>query len=65
MRVSDLVRVDLQGNVVEGDRPIDASATSIHAPIFKKAGRGPGKKGGSDAGVEAVVHVHGPYTKGE
>jgi ribulose-5-phosphate 4-epimerase/fuculose-1-phosphate aldolase len=58
MRVSDLHRVSDEGVVIEGDRPIDASATSIHAPIYKAAGRGP-------HGVEAIVHVHGSYSKGE
>ncbi|KAK4685104.1 hypothetical protein P7C73_g5052, partial [Tremellales sp. Uapishka_1] len=64
MRVSDLVRVDCNtGAVVEGVRPVDASATSIHAPIYKVRGRGPAQPGGSEDGVEAVVHVHGPHSK--
>ncbi|ORY28976.1 class II aldolase/adducin N-terminal [Naematelia encephala] len=63
MRVSDLVRVSDEGEIVQGDRPVDASATSIHAPIYKSMGRGPGQPGGSDAGCEAIVHVHGPHSK--
>lgn len=63
--MSDLHRVRAaDGVVVEGERPVDASATSIHAPIYAAAGRGPGQEGGSETGVEAIVHVHGPYCKG-
>jgi ribulose-5-phosphate 4-epimerase/fuculose-1-phosphate aldolase len=65
MRVSDLIRVNDEGEIVEGDRPVDASATSIHAPIYKARGRGQGQDGGSENGVEAIVHVHGPHSKGE
>jgi hypothetical protein len=65
LRVSDLVRVSARtGEVVEGSAPVDASATSIHAPIYRAMGRGPGEQGGSEGGAEAVVHVHGPYSKG-
>ena len=65
IRVSDLVRVNEAGEVVEGSAPVDASATSIHAPIYRKRGRGPLQQGGSQTGVEAIVHVHGPHSKGE
>ncbi|KAK4684500.1 hypothetical protein P7C73_g5677, partial [Tremellales sp. Uapishka_1] len=64
MRISDLVRVDsLTGKVVEGSLPVDASATGIHAPIYRMRGRGPAQKGGSSQGVEAIVHVHGAHSK--
>lgn len=57
MKQSDLVRCSVQdGRIVEGRAPTDASATSIHSQLYKKLGRGP-------EGVEAVVHVHGPYSK--
>ncbi len=65
MRVSDLVRVDsTTGQVVEGDKPVDASATTIHSPVYVARGRGPEQVGGSEGGVEAIVHVHGPHSKG-
>jgi len=64
LRVSDLIRVSAEtGEVVEGDAPVDASATSIHAPIYRAVGRGPGEEGGSEGGAEAVVHVHGAHSK--
>lgn len=70
LRVSDLVRIDSRtAEVVEplGPRsaPVDASASSIHAPIYRQLGRGPGQEGGSETGAEAIVHVHGPHSKGE
>jgi len=58
MRQSDLVRCRISdGKMVEGTSPTDASASSIHSQIYAVRGReGP-------AGIEAIVHVHGPHTK--
>jgi ribulose-5-phosphate 4-epimerase/fuculose-1-phosphate aldolase len=58
MRASDLVRCRISdGVMVEGRAPTDASASSIHSQIYDVRGReGP-------AGIEAIVHVHGPNTK--
>ncbi|WWC71191.1 uncharacterized protein I206_105144 [Kwoniella pini CBS 10737] len=57
MKQSDLVRCSVEdGRMVEGIAPTDASASSIHSQLYKSLGRGP-------EGVEALVHVHGPYTK--
>lgn len=58
MKKSDLVRCSVDdGRMVEGHRPTDASASSIHSQIYKARGRG------GRGGVEAIVHVHGPHTK--
>lgn len=60
MRQSSLVRCRTSdGKTVEGDAPLDASASSIHSQIYTTLGRGKGQEGGSDGGAEAVVHVHG------
>jgi ribulose-5-phosphate 4-epimerase/fuculose-1-phosphate aldolase len=58
MRQSDLVRCRISdGAMVEGRSPTDASASSIHSQIYKMRGtEGP-------AGIQAIVHVHGPHTK--
>ncbi|BEI93501.1 uncharacterized protein CcaverHIS019_0511290 [Cutaneotrichosporon cavernicola] len=58
MRASDLVRCRINdGAMVEGRAPTDASASSIHSQIYRIRGReGP-------AGIESIVHVHGPHTK--
>lgn len=62
---SNLVRCSVEdGSILEGDYPVDASATSIHSQIYRARGRGPLAEGGSAGGVEAIVHVHGPYSKG-
>lgn len=60
MRSSDLVRCRVSdGAMVEGRSPTDASASSIHSQIYAVRGRAPD----SPAGIEAIVHVHGPHTK--
>jgi ribulose-5-phosphate 4-epimerase/fuculose-1-phosphate aldolase len=58
MRASDLVRCRVSdGVMVQGVAPTDGSASSIHSQIYNTRGRdGP-------AGLEAIVHVHGPNTK--
>lgn len=57
MKQSDLIRLSVaDGRMIEGLSPVDASASSIHSQLYKTLGRGA-------AGAEAVVHVHGPYTK--
>ncbi|KAJ3782200.1 class II aldolase/adducin N-terminal [Lentinula aff. detonsa] len=64
MRQSDLIQCRVEdGEIVEGELPVDASATSIHSQMYKAAGRGIGQEGGSEGGVESLVHVHSPYTK--
>ncbi|KAJ3886155.1 class II aldolase/adducin N-terminal [Lentinula edodes] len=53
MRQSDLIQCHVEnGEIVSGELPVDASATSIHSEMYKAAG-----------GVESLVHVHSPYTK--
>jgi len=58
MKASDLVLVSAaDGAVVESDSPVqsrsvDASATGLHAPIYRKC-----------EDVQAIVHVHGPHSK--
>jgi ribulose-5-phosphate 4-epimerase/fuculose-1-phosphate aldolase len=43
--------------MIEGYAPTDASASSIHSQIYKIRGtEGP-------AGIQSIVHVHGPHTK--
>jgi ribulose-5-phosphate 4-epimerase/fuculose-1-phosphate aldolase len=68
MKQSDLVRCRVSdGAMVEGFHPTDASASSIHSQIYKERGRGvsagAGEGEGAPGGVEAIVHVHGPYSK--
>lgn len=58
MRASDLVRCRVSdGKMIEGGGPTDASASSIHSQAYRVRGRG------GDAGIEAIVHVHGPHSK--
>ncbi|KZP01545.1 arad-like aldolase/epimerase [Calocera viscosa TUFC12733] len=57
MRASDLVLVNGDGTVVDEPRypqgcSVDASATGLHAPIYRMA-----------KDVQSIVHVHGPYSK--
>ncbi|EJU01335.1 arad-like aldolase/epimerase [Dacryopinax primogenitus] len=57
MKASDLVLVDGDGQVVQDGtetqgRSVDASATGLHAPIYREA-----------EDVCSIVHVHGPYSK--
>lgn len=60
MRQSTLVQCRISdGKAVQGDAPVDGSASSIHSQIYATLGRGKGQEGGSDGGVEAIVHVHG------
>lgn len=60
MRASDLVRCRVSdGVMVEGRAPTDASASSIHSQIYRVRGRA----ADGPAGIEAIVHVHGPHTK--
>ncbi len=58
MRASDLIRCRVSdGAMIEGYAPTDASASSIHSQIYKIRGtEGP-------AGIQSIVHVHGPHTK--
>lgn len=64
MRQSNLIQCRVEdGEIVNGELPVDASATSIHSQMYKAAGRGPAQEGGSLGGVESLVHVHSPYTK--
>lgn len=63
MRQSDLVRLSVEdGSMIEGTSPVDASASSIHSQMYKIRGRGSGPEK-VDGGIEAIVHVHGPYSK--
>lgn len=50
IRASDLLLVDFDGNVVEGERPLNAAAFAIHAELH--AGRDD---------VVAAAHAHTPY----
>ncbi len=52
IRVSDLVRVDSAGAVVEGDGPINVSAFAIHAQVHEARPE-----------VVAAAHVHSIYGK--
>ncbi|KZT59438.1 arad-like aldolase/epimerase [Calocera cornea HHB12733] len=57
MKASDLVLVNGDGTVVHDgsetqNRSVDASATGLHAPIYRMA-----------KDVQSIVHVHGPYSK--
>lgn len=48
--------------MIHGTSPTDASASSIHSQLYKVRGRGSGE-GAVKGGIEAIVHVHGPYSK--
>lgn len=48
--------------MVHGVSPTDASASSIHSQLYKARGRGSGPDA-VEGGIEAIVHVHGPYGK--
>ncbi|RPB13839.1 class II aldolase/adducin domain-containing protein [Morchella conica CCBAS932] len=52
MKASDLMLVNHAGEVVEGDRAIDASATSLHSALHE-----------ANPSLIGIVHVHGPYSK--
>ena len=50
IKASDLLQVDFDGNVVEGERPLNAAAFAIHAELH--AGR---------EDIVAAVHAHTPF----
>ena len=50
IKVSDLLRVDSDGNVVEGERPLNAAAFAIHAELHA-----------SRPDIVAAAHAHTPY----
>jgi ribulose-5-phosphate 4-epimerase/fuculose-1-phosphate aldolase len=52
VKSSDLVRVDHDGNVVEGDRAVNAAAVAIHCAVHA-----------ARPDVVAAAHAHGPYGK--
>ena len=52
IKVSDLIRVDGEGNVVEGDRPVNVSAFAIHYQIHE-----------ARPDVVAAAHAHSIYGK--
>ena len=52
IRVSDLIRVDAAGSVVEGDRPVNVAAFAIHAAIHEARPE-----------VVAAAHAHSIYGK--
>jgi ribulose-5-phosphate 4-epimerase/fuculose-1-phosphate aldolase len=52
IRSSDLVRVDDDGEVVEGDRAVNAAAIAIHCAVHA-----------ARPDVLAAAHAHGPYGK--
>ncbi len=52
IRVSDLIRVDAAGNVVEGERPVNVAAFAIHAAIHEARPE-----------VVAAAHAHSIYGK--
>jgi ribulose-5-phosphate 4-epimerase/fuculose-1-phosphate aldolase len=52
IRSSDLVRVDHEGNVVEGDRAVNGAAVAIHCAVHA-----------ARPDVIAAAHAHGPYGK--
>ncbi|MEO9137967.1 MAG: class II aldolase/adducin family protein, partial [Jatrophihabitans sp.] len=52
IRSSDLVRVDEEGQVVEGDRAVNGAAVAIHCAVHA-----------ARPDVLAAAHAHGPYGK--
>ena len=52
IKASDLIRVDAEGNVVEGDRPVNVSAFAIHYQIHR-----------ARPDVVAAAHAHSIYGK--
>ncbi|MEJ1976383.1 MAG: class II aldolase/adducin family protein [Acetobacteraceae bacterium] len=52
IRVSDLIRVDHSGEVVEGDRPVNRAAFAIHSAIHE-----------ARPDVVAAAHTHSTYGK--
>ena len=52
IRVSDLICVDAAGNVVEGDRPVNAAAFAIHSQVHA-----------ARPDVVAAAHAHSVYGK--
>ncbi|MEO6886751.1 MAG: class II aldolase/adducin family protein [Jatrophihabitantaceae bacterium] len=52
VRSSDLVRVDEDGQVVEGDRAVNGAAVAIHCAVHA-----------ARPDVQAAAHAHGPYGK--
>ena len=52
IRSSDLVRVDEDGEVVEGDRAVNGAAVAIHTAVHA-----------ARPDVLAAAHAHGPYGK--
>ena len=52
IRSSDLVRVDAEGEVVEGDRAVNQAAVAIHCAVHA-----------ARPDVVAAAHAHGPYGK--
>jgi ribulose-5-phosphate 4-epimerase/fuculose-1-phosphate aldolase len=52
VRASDLVRVDHDGQVVEGDRAVNGAAVAIHCAVHA-----------ARPDVVAAAHAHGPYGK--
>jgi ribulose-5-phosphate 4-epimerase/fuculose-1-phosphate aldolase len=52
IKSSDLVRVDHEGNVVEGDRAVNGAAVAIHCAVHA-----------ARPDVVAAAHAHGPYGK--
>src|SRR6201746_2882709 len=52
IKQSDLVRVDHEGNVVEGGRAVNGAAVAIHCAVHA-----------ARPDVVAAAHAHGPYGK--
>ncbi len=52
IKSSDLVRVDHEGTVVEGDRAVNGAAVAIHCSVHA-----------ARPDVVAAAHAHGPYGK--
>ena len=52
VNVSNLIRVDEKGNVVEGKYPLNAAAFAIHSSIHK-----------ARPDINAVAHAHSVYGK--